>query len=112
MTARPRTIGGKQSARTEALVALRRRDSGDERTSLRLGAISERRQIPNDPGPRLAGSDEKDAYVVAMPLCSGARGTCGRQRTHPRPTGARSGGGETGGLVPRVARVFGGRGQR
>jgi hypothetical protein len=57
--------------------ALRREDSGDERTSLRLGAISEHRQIPNDPGPRMAGSDEKDAYVVAVPLKSaGARGTC------------------------------------
>jgi hypothetical protein len=42
-------------------------DSGDERTSLRHELISKHRLIPNDPGPRLAGPDEKDAYVVAVP---------------------------------------------
>jgi hypothetical protein len=47
--------------------------SGDERTSLSRELISKHRPIPNDPGPRLAGSDEKDAYVVAVPPgCSGA----------------------------------------
>ena len=41
--------------------------SGDARTSRRRDLISQHRQLPNDPGAK-AGSTEKDAYVVAVPL--------------------------------------------
>lgn len=61
-------------------------NSGDERTSLRLEPSSKHMLIPNDPGPLLAGPDEKDAYVVAVPPGLSRVGS-----RHVRCVGERSG---------------------
>src|SRR5580704_654521 len=63
----PWTIGGKAEIADGGATHAPLADSGDERTSLRPEPISTHRQSPSDPGPRMAGPDEKDAYVVAVP---------------------------------------------